>query len=157
MHALLEQAARVLDHQPTRSMEAEPLYRKALHECGAHMPFPRFVEAARSCPDRFAVIEPDPVAAVARAWDPRHRSLYRAALEAAGLARPVIVLAERMADPPEPGDDVRTGTGTAMDVLGEGYDALIHLLRAAAVEEPLHDAVTDAVHELDALRRALTR
>lgn len=156
MHALLEQAARVLDHQPTRSMEAEPLYRKALRECGVDMPFPRFLEAVRSCTDRFAMIEPDPVAAVARSWDARHRSLYRAALEAAGLTRPVIVLAERIAEPLEPGLGHVANSGTALDVLGDVHEALIHLLRAAGAEEPLCDAVTDAVHELEALRRALT-
>lgn len=153
MNPLLDQAARVLDHQPTRSMEAEPLYRKAVRESGHEVPYARFIEALRRQPDRFAVIEPDPVCGLSRSWDARHRSLYRAALEAAGLARPIVLLAERLRDPLDAGEAECDDAGPAA-VLGDIHESLTHLLHTAD-DESLYDAVASAVEELQVLKRVL--
>lgn len=162
MNVLLEHAARVLDHQPTRSMHAIPLHRRAVRETGVDIPFPRFMEAVSDQPDHFAVIPPDPVVGAAAAWDPRQRSLYEAAMEAAGMTQPLIVLAERRVSPagcsvdpdpcpPAPGDL----PDTARDVFADVHDALTHLLHAADPDDPLYTAVTGAMEELHAARRVV--
>ena len=160
MNVLLEHAARVLDHQPTRSMHAGPLHRRAAREAGVEMPFPRFMEALRDRPDHFAVIPPDPVVGAAAAWDPRQRSLYEAAMEAAGMTQPLIVLAERCVDPAledvsAPTMPTHGGAAAATDVFADVHDALTHLLHAADPDEPLYTAVTGAMEDLHAARRML--
>lgn len=155
MKPLLEHAARVLDHQPTRSMEAEPLHRRAVRESGIDLPFPRFMEAVRERSDQFAVIVPDPVMRAAADWNPRHRSLYQAALDAAGLTQPLIVLTERLHDPTEPDGEPPVGAATAADVFTDMHEALTHLLRSSDPDDPLHAAVTGAMDELLELRAAL--
>ena len=159
MNSLLEQAARVLEHQPTRSMDAAALHRRAMRETGLDIPFNRFMDALRGMPDHFAVIPPDPVVGAAAAWDPRQRCLYEAAMEAAGMTQPLIVLAGRMVH----GDDSdhsptapdAAGPATAADVFGDVHDALTHLLHAADPDDPFHTAVTCALEELHAARRVL--
>lgn len=152
MNPLLEHAARVLDHESTRSMHAEPLHRRAVRESGVDLPFTRFMDAVRERTDRFAVIVPDPVLGATRTWDPRQRALYEAALEAAGLVQPLIVLTGRQRDPtavapPEP--------ATPAAILGDVHEALTNLLHNAEPGDPLHGAVTTAVDELHAIQRAL--
>ena len=157
MNSLLEQAARVLEHQPTRSMEAAALHRRAARETGFDMPFNRFMDALRSTPDHFAVIPPDPVVGAAAAWDPRQRFLYEAAMEAAGMTHPLIVLAERRVVEYE-FDHSPAGASTpatAADVFGDAHDALTHLLHAADPDDPFHAAVACALEELHAARRVL--
>jgi hypothetical protein len=160
MNPVLEHAARVLDHQPTRSMHARPLHRRTVQETGVAMPFTRFMEAVTGRPDHFAVIPPDPVIGAAAAWDPRQRSLYEAAMEAAGMTQPLIVLAERRVDPGEhPADLSRAAAerpATAADVFGDVHQALTHLLHAADPDDPLYAAVTGALEELHAARRVLS-
>ena len=167
MNPLLEHAVRVLDHQPTRSMEAQPLYRRAVRETGVDMPFARFLEAVERLPDHFAVIPPDPVVGAAGAWDPRQRTLYEAALEAAGMTQPLIVLAERRTGPEDSIErdpttlsgvndiDPAQGTGTTDDVLRDAHHALRHLLHTADPEDPLYCAVRGALEELHAVTRVL--
>lgn len=152
MNPLLDHVARVLDHQPTRSMEAEPLYRRAVRETGVALPFPRFMAAVREHADQFAVLSPDPVIGAASAWDARQRCLYEAALEAAGMTQPLIVLT-RVNDP-FAGDDARS-SGSSTDVFADVHDALTHLLRSADPEDTLYPAVAAAMEELHAVRRAL--
>lgn len=160
MNTVLEHAARVLDHQPTRSMHAGPLYRRTVQETGVAMPFPCFMEALTERPDHFAVIPPDPVVGAAAAWDPRQRSLYEAAMEAAGMTQPLIVLAERRVDPEDAQREracaASDHTATAADVFGDVHDALTHLLNAADPDDPLYAAVTGAMEELHAARRVLS-
>jgi hypothetical protein len=160
MNSLLEHAARVLDHQPTRSMDAGSLYRRAVRETGMTMPFPRFMEAVAGSPDHFAVIPPDPVVRAAASWDPRQRSLYEAAMEAAGMTQPLIVLAERrVRSEDEPGGGgirvSRPERATPADVFTDVQDALTHLLHGADPEDPLHAAITCAMEEIHAARRLL--
>jgi hypothetical protein len=164
MNSLLEHAARVLDHQPTRSMPAGQLYRRAVRETGVHLSFPLFMTVVQERRDHFAVIPPDPVVGAAAAWDPRHRSLYEAAMEAAGLTQPLIVLAERRVEPiaSNDGADRHAAGGdsaarpvTAADIFGDVHDALTHLLHAADPDDPFYTAVTDAMEELHATRRVL--
>jgi hypothetical protein len=154
MKPLLDHAARVLDHQPTRSMEAEPLYRRAVRESGVDLSFPRFMAAVRERTDRFAVIPPDPILGCAEAWDARQRSLYQAALEAAGRTQPLIVLTERPVDPVDLLEP-RAAPGTAADVFGDVHDALTHLLRSVDPDDSLHAAVSAAMDDLHAVQRAL--
>lgn len=161
MNVLLEHAARVLDHQPTRSMHAGPLHRRAVREAGVEMPFPRFMEAVCDRPDHFAVIPPDPVVGAAAAWDPRQRSLYEAAMEAAGMTQPLIVLAERCVDPAVDGvsrpapQSMHERPAAATDIFADVHDALTHLLHAADPDDALYTAVTSAMEELHAARRML--
>jgi hypothetical protein len=160
MNALLEQAARVLDHQPARSMHAEPLYRKAVRECGVEIPFSAFMEALTRHAGTFTVIRPDPVAGLTEGWDARHRSQYRAALEAAGLAEPLVVLTTPGRDPGDAGGAAADGAAAtaaagAEAVLGDVHDALTHLLHAADAGDPLYQAVAGAVEELQVLRRVI--
>ncbi|HSK18438.1 MAG TPA: hypothetical protein VK912_04820 [Longimicrobiales bacterium] len=160
MNSLLEQAARVLEHQPTRSMEANALYRRAARETGLDMPFNRFMDALRGTPDHFAVIPPDPVVGAAAAWDPRQRCLYEAAMEAAGMTQPLIVLAERrvrrdeLDHSPAAGPDT-SRPATAADVFGDAHAALTQLLHASDPDDPFHAAVACALEELHAARRVL--
>lgn len=156
MNSVLEHAARVLDHQPTRSMEAATLHRRTVRETGVPVPFPAFMKALGDQCNHFAVIPPDPVVGSAAAWDSRQRSLYEAAMEAAGLTQPLIVLAERRVPAEEPAEDAPTRAVTAADVFGDVHDALTHLLHAADPDDPLHEAVTAAMEELHATRRLLT-
>jgi hypothetical protein len=160
MNSVLEHAARVLDHQPTRSMHAAPLHQRAVRETGVAMPFPRFMEAVAERPDHFAVIPPDPVVGAAAAWDPRQRSLYEAAMEAAGMTQPLIVLAERRVPRDDPSADPARAASdhpaTAADVFGDVHDSLTHLLHAADPDDPLYAAVTCAMQELHAARRVLS-
>ena len=160
MNSLLEQAARVLEHQPTRSMEAAALHRRAVRETGLDVPFNRFVDALRDRPNHFTVVPPDPVVGAAAAWDPRQRCLYEAAMEAAGMTQPLIVLAERRVQ----GDEIDGCTmvaadtaapAAAADVFGDAHAALTHLLHSADPEDPFHSAVTRALEELHAARRVL--
>lgn len=153
MNPLLEHAARVLDHQPTRTMEAEPLYRRAVHESGVALPFTRFMAAVRERADEFAILSPDPVVGAAHAWDPRQRCLYEAALGAAGLTQPLIVLTRRMPDPLMVEDD--GSPDSTADVFADIHDALTHLLRSADPGDTLYSAVAAAIEELHAVRRAL--
>lgn len=166
MNPLIEQAVRVLDHQPTRSMEAQPLYRRAVRETGVAMSYARFLEAVERHSDHFTVIPPDPVVGAAGAWDPRQRTLYEAALEAAGMTQPLIVLAERCVEREDGltrgaamagGEDVRPApeTGTADDVLRDAHQALRHLLHTSDPEDQLHCAVRGAMEELHAVTRVL--
>ncbi|MGH7449562.1 MAG: hypothetical protein ACRELT_18445 [Longimicrobiales bacterium] len=155
MNLLLEHAARVLDHQPTRSMEAEPLHRRTVRETGVPMPFPRFMDAVRRQTDRFAVIPPDPVVGAADAWDPRQRSLYEAAMETAGMTQPLIVLAERRVDAIEYATETAARPGTAADVFRDAQDTLTHLLHAVEPDDPLYAAITAAMEELHAVTRVL--
>jgi len=151
MNPVLDQAARVLDHQPTRSMDAEQLYRRVTRETGVSLPFDGFMKAVRERPGRFAVIAADPGIGTARAWDARQRSLYQAALEAAGLLNPLIVLTERRATEPAPGD----APVTPDDIIAEAQDSLVHLLHSADVDSPLRTTFTRAMDDLLRLRRAL--
>lgn len=152
MNSVLEHAARVLDHQPTRSMAAESLYRRTIRESGCYMPFPRFMDAVRERSDHFAVIPPDPVIGAADAWDPRQRSLYEAALEAAGMMQPLIVLAERLTDVT---DAHELRSPATFDVFRDAHDSLTHLLHASDPDDTLYSAVTAAMEELHAARRML--
>lgn len=160
MNSVLEHAARVLDHQPTRSMHAGPLHRRAVQETGVAMPFPCFMEAVTERSDHFAVIPPDPVVGAAAAWDPRQRSLYEAAMEAAGMTQPLIVLAERRVHREDhTADPARAASerpATAADVFGDVHESLTHLLHAADPDDPLYAAVTCAMEELHAARRVLS-
>lgn len=152
MNSVLEHAARVLDHQPTRSMPAESLYRRTIRESGCDMPFPRFMDAVRERSDHFAVIPPDPVIGAADAWDARQRSLYEAALEAAGMMQPLIVLAERLTDVDGAHEMQSSAT---FDVFRDAHDSLTHLLHASDPDDALYSAVTAAMEELHAARRML--
>jgi hypothetical protein len=165
MNPLLEHAARVLEHQPTRCMQARLLHRRTIRENGVDVSFLRFMEAVGRRPDHFAVIPPDPVVGAAAAWDPRHRCLYEAAMEAAGMTQPLIVLAERRVPSDEaagagPDPDAapagRIGPATVADVFGDVHEALTHLLHAAEPDDGLHTAVTGALEELHAAQRLLT-
>lgn len=151
MNPLLEHTARILDHQPTRSMEAEPLYRRAVREAGIDVSFPEFMRAVRERTDCFAVIAPDPMPGATDLWDARHRCLYEAALEAAGLMQPVVVLTLRPHAKRDP--DVAAAQDPLAGVLGEAHEALTHLLRGADPDDPLHSAVMAALDELHAIRR----
>ncbi|MBR9988782.1 MAG: hypothetical protein KFH98_03445 [Gemmatimonadetes bacterium] len=158
MNSLLEHAARVLDHQPTRSMEAGPLHLRAVRETGVDVPFDRFMDDLKQQPDHFAVIPPDPVIGAVSGWDPRQRSLYEAAMEAAGMMQPLIVLAERRVDNPADSGGADAGAprpATVTDVFGDVHEALTHLLHAVDPEDPLYTAVTGAFEELHATRRSL--
>jgi hypothetical protein len=162
MNPFLEHAARLLDHQPTRSMEAGSLHLRAVRETGHELPFRTFMEAVRQRSDHFAIVPPDPVAGTTDGWDPRQRSLYEAAMEAAGMKEPLIVLTERLVSGEEDDRAGRAspvnvaGPPTPADVLGDVHDALTHLLHAADPDDPLYEAVTGAFEELHAARRALT-
>jgi len=155
MNSVLEHAARVLDHQPTRSMEAGSLHRRTVRETGVELGFPAFMTAVRERPDHFAVIPPDPVVGASAAWDSRHRSLYQAAMEAAGLTQPLIVLAGRCMPHDDETGDAAARPITPADVFGDVHDALTHLLHAADPDEALYAAVTRALEELHAARRLL--
>lgn len=153
MIPVLEHAARVLDHQPTRSMDADTLHRRTVHETGVAVAFPAFMKAVGERTDQFAVIPPDPVVGEAAAWDSRQRSLYEASLEAAGLTQPLIVLAERRVPTDDSAAPARPTT--AADVFGDVHDSLTHLLHAADPDDPLYTAVTAALEELHGARRLL--
>lgn len=161
MNALLEHTARVLDHQPTRSMHAGPLHQRVLRETGIALTYGQFIEEVRAVPDHFAVIAPDPVVGAAAAWDPRQRSLYEAALDAAGMTQPLVVLAERHVprddipaarNAPASGTEAGAASGT---VLGDMHESLTHLLHAADPDDPLYAAVACALEEMHATQRVL--
>jgi hypothetical protein len=99
------------------------------------------------------VLSPDPVVGAASAWDARQRCLYEAALDAAGMTQPLIVLTRRVEDPFA--GDAADSTGYSTDVFADVHDALTHLLRSADPDETLYPAVAAAMEELHAVRRAL--
>jgi len=162
MNALLEHTARVLDHQPTRSMHAGPLHQRVQRETGITVTYRQFIDEVCTVPDHFAVIAPDPVVGAAAAWDPRQRSLYEAALDAAGITQPLVVLAERHV----PHDDIPTARGASVSlsehdpasgtVLGDVHESLTHLLHATDPDDPLYSAVACALEEVHATRHMLT-
>lgn len=154
MRSLLEHAARVLDHHPTRSMAADALYRRSTRESGIDASYTRFLDNLREASDRFAVIPPDPVLAAIADWDIRQRSRYEAALESAGINQPLVILTERRCDN-DPLDGVMAPTDGVADVLHEVQDTLSYLLRSCDPEEPLHGALAAAVDELNTARRVI--
>jgi hypothetical protein len=133
-------------------MAAESLYRRTIRESGCDMPYPRFMDAVRERSDHFAVIPPDPVIGAADAWDARQRSLYEAALEAAGMMQPLIVLAERLTDVADAHETRSPGT---FDVFRDAHESLTHLLHTSDPDDTLYAAVTAAMEELHAARRML--
>jgi hypothetical protein len=154
MSCLLEHAARVLDHQPSRSMAADALHGRVTRETGIDMSCGRFLDMLRAATDRFAVIPPDPVLGTIAEWDTRQRSLYETAMEAAGITQPLVILAARRTEGDPLYPDERAPAG-AVDVLLEVQDALAGLLQSADPGDLFHGAVTAAMDELHTVRRVL--
>src|SRR5690606_13005848 len=118
-----------------RSMEAESLYRRAAREAGSTLSYARFIEALQSRADDFTVIPADPVTDMTEGWDLRHRTMYQAALDSAGLSQPLIVLREQYV-PMSPQNEP-----VVPDVLHDVQDALMHLLLSADPDDGLYRAV----------------
>lgn len=160
MNTVLEHTARVLDHQPTRSMHAGALHQRVLRETGLAISYGQFIEEVCALADHFTVIAPDPVVGAAAAWDPRQRSLYEAALSAAGMTQPLVVLAERHV--PHDAPDMRGASMSPSEhspapgsVLGDMHESLTHLLHATEPDDPLYAAVARALEELHASQHLL--
>jgi hypothetical protein len=155
MDPVLEHAARVLDHLPTRSMEADRLYRQTVRDTGAGLTFRRFMDAMMERTDHFAVIPAAPGIGMTEGWDLHQRSQYAAAMEAAGMTQPLIVLAVPPADPAGEHADGAPSPAATFDVFRDAHDALTHLLHSADPADPLHSAVRGAMEELHTARRLL--
>jgi hypothetical protein len=166
---LVEHAARILAHTPTRCLSAAALHERACRETGQHVPYSRFLAALP--PRQFTVLEGIVGSAEAACWRVAERTAYAAVLGESG--EPLIMLAAGAAE-------VHGGTGlpaqleaacarpqrgsrrrpvslpqpSLPDLISEAQDTLADLLRSSP-EPSLRQAVGAAASELDALRRTL--
>jgi hypothetical protein len=149
---IIEHAAHLLTRAPARCMRADVLQRRVQADLRREVPYPRFVDAVRRSPGRFAVL-PCPLAVAEQpGWGAEEASVYTAALSAAGASgAPTVALASPLppADCPsarDPGDALRG------DLLTDLHATLADLLQAAGEDPLLRDAVGDALSGLDAVR-----
>ena len=150
---LLEEAARLLECEATRTLEADVLYARARRGAHTDQTLSTFVESLRTQPDRFTVVTTTCAVLPDDGWDERDRLRYRSALEAAGIATSMVALAE---EPREP-FGARPPTG-ATAVLHDMHDAVTMLARAAGEHNSaLHGLAARAIEGLQAVARVLPR
>jgi len=140
--ATLDDLARMIELDPARCMDAATLLRRASQELGLRLPLTRFLAELRTDTRRFRVL--DDATLPHDGWSAPERACYAEALLEAGLAAPLVTLSAR---PPDPDleDDVLAGTNAA----------LTGLVAAEPDDASLGSAVSGALAELCAVRRAL--
>jgi hypothetical protein len=167
---LIDHAARLLRHVPTRCMDADTLYRRTRGDLGLRVSFADFLHSLHARPDRFAVLPSHLTLGDQRAWAGEELSAYEAALAQAGLpASPTVTLAERRPDARAAGAvsaaaaSIADGEGPAAtdprrpreQLLGDVHTGLAELLHAGGDDQPLRLAISAALAELEAARHAL--
>jgi hypothetical protein len=148
---LMEEAARLLERETTRTLEADTLYVRARRGVHTDQTLGTFVDSLRAQPDRFTVITTTCAVLPDHGWDERDRIRYRKALEDAGIAASIVALAEEPAEPLV----TRPPTGSAA-VLRDVHDAVAVLARANGEHNSaLHELAARAIEQLQAVSRAL--
>lgn len=158
---LLDHAARVLQHTPAHILDAGALYDRVRRETGIECGISLFLVRLQAASHRFALLpgpaDLDPLGA----WSDVERMAYTSGLAAAGLSRwPLVTLCESVEPgqspdpgshspdtPPAPRDSI--GPAAAADSLGDVHRSVAELLRSAAGDPLLRDAVGTAVAALD--------
>jgi hypothetical protein len=150
--ALVEEAARLLESEATRTLGADALYGRVRRGTRTDHTLAAFVEALRAQPDRFTVVTSAYAMLPDDGWDERDRVRYRRALEDAGLAASIIALAE---EPNEPFAAAPTGNAA---ILRDVHEAVSALARATGADSvPLRELAGRALEQLQAVSRALPR
>lgn len=151
---VVDHCARLLEHVPTRCMDAQLLHRRATLDTGAHLPFRAFMDTLAARPDRFAVIPAGGAVGQTTAWTAAEVAAYQGALaDATTGGLPLVVLVDRSGDPTRPGGDADQD----MDVLTMVHGTLVDLLQASADDAGLRDAAAAGARELEAVRSGLGR
>ena len=146
---LVDEAARLLELEPARTLDADALYARARRAAREGPPLDEFIASLRAQPHRFTVVAGSCPAIDDSAWPEQERVRYRRAFDAAGATTPVVTLAEHNHEPfaaPE-----RTVASNGDQILHEVHECVVQLARAA-------DGAAigaQAIHELQAIRRAL--
>jgi hypothetical protein len=151
---IIEDAVRVLEAEPTRTLRADALRRRMSFRRSDSVSVSRLIAVLRSRPDRFTVVTPGSLLEDGAAWSWQERVSYAPALEAAGDAEPLVSLVLTQPDPLRHPPVVRGSTDTTL--LGEIHDVLAHLLESAGdSDDGLRGAIASAVEELQAVGEAL--
>ena len=150
---LVEEAARLLECEATRTLEADTLYARARRGAITNQTLASFVESLRALPHRFTVVTTTYGAIPDDGWDERDRIRYRHALEDAGLGASIIALAEEphalFGGLPAP----RSGNGA---LLRDVHHAVSALACAGGDDNGgLHELAARAFEQLQAVSRAL--
>lgn len=148
---LLDEAARQLELEPSRTLEADHLYRRARRAGATAVTFTEFIDSLRAQPRRFTVVANSCAALGDVCWNEQDRVRYERALDAVGAATPVIALAEQ---PTEPCWRAVPAT-SHVALLHDMRDSIAQLTSAPDEDAALHGLAARAIEELQAVRRAL--
>ena len=142
--ALSDDLVRILERDPTRSMDAATLYRRARRELGLDGTLDEFIAGLERAPARFRVLRH--AALPVADWRECDREYYAEALAETGMGGQIVTLAEpcRWVPADIHGDDVFRTT----------HDSLTRLLASATTDHTLVGAIDGALAELRALRLA---
>ena len=151
---MVEEAARLLDCEPTRTLEAHTLYARARRGACTDETLATFVESLRALPHRFTVVTTTYGSIPDEGWDERDRIRYRHELDDAGLGTCIVALAE---EPHMLFGDVPPPRGSAA-LLRDMHDAVSTLARAHGNDHAtLHELAARALEQLQAVSRVLPR
>jgi hypothetical protein len=144
---LIEHAARVLERTPCRTLSARSLYDRVSRETGGRGGLGQFLDALRSCPDRFAVIPAASGLVDAAGWTERERRRYADVLPGSVSAQPLVTLCEpppAAYDAVPPADSHHAQGAELLDV----HRSVAELLRSAGDDPALRTSVAAAVAAL---------
>jgi hypothetical protein len=151
---MVEEAARLLECEPTRALDAHTLYLRARHGACTDETLATFIESLRALPHRFTIVATTYGSIPDEGWDERDRVRYRHALDDAGLGSSMIALA----------DEPHTLFGAAPQPRGNAallrdvHDAVSTLARAEGSDHAaLHELAARALEQLQVVTRALPR
>ena len=147
---LIDEAARLLEREATRTLDADTLYVRARRGVLTDLTLGTFVESLRALPHRFTVVAGTCTVLPDDGWDERERVRYRAALEDAGLGASIVALAE------EPREPFGTPPRGSAAVLRDVHEAVTLLARAPGDHNKgLHELAARAIEQLQAVARVL--
>jgi hypothetical protein len=150
---LFDQAKRVLEYAPGRSLPADLLCERLRTEAGLSIGLRPFLDALGTARDRFAVLQPPLVLVAEPGWDIAERMVYERALGEARLSMPTVTLAGR----PDIATDSLPAVAPvgAAAVLADAHDALRALLEVHVEDVEFRSELIGAAAQLETARQLL--
>jgi hypothetical protein len=150
---LFDQATRVLEYAPGRSLPADMLCERLRTEAGLSIGLRPFLDALGTARDRFALLQPPLVVTTEPGWHVTERMVYERALCEARLGVPTVTLAG--------GHDAETDSLPAAApvgpaaVLADAQNALRVLLEVHVEDVEFRSELIGAAAQLEAARQLL--